>query len=89
MLKHKQSEGFPFMFVNGVFLFFFIAIRGVFMGWALVRNYQIQQKVDIFSDPPLIATFAVLSTAMQVALWSLQLFWIWQILGAFMKVLKG
>ena len=39
MLKHKQTEGLPFLAVNALFFMSYIICRIVFMGTLLLRNY--------------------------------------------------
>ena len=89
MLKHKQATGFPFMAINALFFVMYIFVRVVFMGQLLIRNYQIQKSFDIFSDPPLVAGCAIASTALQVMLYLIQLYWFKLIFGAFMSAIQG
>ena len=89
MLKHKQAEGLPFMAVNALFFMMYIFVRVVFMGQLLIRNYQIQQAFDIFSDPPIVSVCAVASTALQVMLYLIQLYWFKLIFGAFLSAIQG
>lgn len=69
MLKHKRTEGFPFMFVNSVFLISYVMARVFFMAWLLYRNYQIQQVFSISADPQIVYYCAILSTLLQVSLY--------------------
>lgn len=39
MLKHKMTEGFPFLLVNAVFFGGYVVARVFFMAWLLYRNY--------------------------------------------------
>ena len=83
MLKHKQTEGLPFILMNDVIA------RIVFMAMLLLRIYQIQSNFSISSDPPLIWTASVISSALQVVLYLIQLFWFKLIFGAFVRTLQG
>jgi len=89
MLKHKQTEGLPFLLINAVFLMCYVFARIVFMAMLLLRNYQIQSNFSISSDPPLIWTASVISSALQVVLYLIQLFWFKLIFGAFVRTLQG
>ena len=89
MLKHKQTEGLPFIFMNAIFLMCYVIARIVFMAMLLLRNYQIQSNFSISSDPPLIWTASVISSALQVVLYLIQLFWFKLIFGAFVRTLQG
>ena len=87
MLKHKQTNGLPFMIVNIIFFFGYICARIVFMAMLLLRNYQIQSNFKISEDPPLIYYAAMMSTSLQVCLYLIQIFWFRLIFGAFMRTL--
>ena len=89
MLKHKQTEGLPFILMNAIFLMCYVIARIVFMAMLLLRNYQIQSNFSISSDPPLIWTASVISSALQVVLYLIQLFWFKLIFGAFVRTLQG
>ena len=77
------------MLVNAIFFFSYIACRIIFMGLLLLRNYQIQKVFDIFSDPPIVAGCAIISTMLQVGLYLIQLYWFKLIFGAFMRTMQG
>ena len=64
MIKHKQGEGTIYMLVNAIFFFSYFFVRIVFMFMLLVRNYQIQQNFDIWSDPPVVAICAIVCTVL-------------------------
>jgi len=51
MLKHKNTKGSSFIVVNAFFFIGYIITRVVFMACLLHRNYQVQYRFDIFSDP--------------------------------------
>ena len=89
MLKHKQSDGVGFIVVNAIFFFSYLFVRVIFMGMLILRNYQIQHSFDIFSDPPLVSVAAVVSTALQIGLYVIQLYWFYLIFGAFLNTLQG
>lgn len=89
MLKHKQTEGLPFILMNAIFLMCYVIARIVFMAMLLLRNYQIQSNFSISTDPPLIWTASVISSALQVVLYLIQLFWFKLIFGAFVRTLQG
>ena len=89
MLKHKQTEGLPFLIINAIFLMCYVMARIVFMATLIVRNYQIQSNFSISSDPAPIYMVACICTAMQVALYLIQLFWFRLIFGAFLRTLQG
>ena len=89
MIKHGQGEGLFFMVINALFFFSYIFARIVFMAMLLLRNYQVQTKFDIFSDPQIITVCAIVSSLMQVALYCIQLVWFKLIFGAFLMAIKG
>ena len=89
MLKHKMTDGFPFLLINAVFFGSYVVARVFFMAWLLYRNYQIQQVFAISSDPTIVYYCAIMSTVLQVCLYLIQMFWFKLIFGAFMRTLKG
>lgn len=89
MLKHKMTEGFPFLLINAIFLTSYVVARVFFMAWLLYRNYQIQQVFRISSDPDIVYYCAIMSSVLQVCLYLIQMFWFKLIWGAFMRTLKG
>ena len=89
MLKHKQTQGFAFMAINAVFFLSYFLVRVVFMFMLILRNYQVQQTFDIFSDPPLIYCSAVMASSLQLGLYVIQLYWFYLIFGALMRTLQG
>jgi len=42
------------MLVNALFFLGYIFARVIFMATLLLRNVQVQNKFDIFKDPPLV-----------------------------------
>lgn len=89
MLKHKMTEGLPFLVVNAIFMLSYIIVRIVFMLMLLIRNYQIQQVFDIYSDPPAVYSCAIVSLVLQVSLYLIQIYWFKLIVGAFLRTLRG
>ena len=68
-LKHKMADGNVYMVINAIFFFSYFGCRVIFMAALILRNVQIQQSFDIFSDPGLVSGAAVVSSVLQVALY--------------------
>ena len=90
MLKHKMTEHSLYLPLNFCFLLSYLFSRILFMGALLVRNWEISQITTLYSHPnELVSSCAITSTAMQVMLYLIQLYWFKLIINAVIRTLEG